>query len=119
MNCMKCGRETEAEQIFCESCLEEMEKYPVRPNTVVQIPNRVGGPGSRKTFQRRQTPEEQVAILEKRCRRLFTTWIVTLLMLAAMAIGAGLKISELDVHRFIGQNYTSSDTPAASDASNS
>lgn len=115
MNCMKCGRETETEQIFCESCLEEMEKYPVKPDTVVQIPNRTGGPGSRKTFQRRMTAEEHVTILERRCRRLFITWIVTVLMLAGMAIGAGVKISELDVKRFIGQNYSSSDTTTATD----
>ena len=29
MNCMKCGRETENEAVFCPDCLQIMEKYPV------------------------------------------------------------------------------------------
>ena len=26
MNCMKCGRETAEDQVFCAGCLEEMER---------------------------------------------------------------------------------------------
>ena len=34
MNCMKCGRETQNEQVFCQDCLQEMEKYIVgKPQT--------------------------------------------------------------------------------------
>ena len=37
MNCMKCGRETQNEKVFCEDCLLEMEKYPVRAGSVVPV----------------------------------------------------------------------------------
>ena len=40
MNCMKCGREIDEAQAFCAGCLEEMEKYPVKPDVVVKLPNR-------------------------------------------------------------------------------
>lgn len=38
--CMRCGREIEEGQVFCQDCLKEMSRYPVDPNTVVQIPLR-------------------------------------------------------------------------------
>ena len=36
MKCLKCGRETD--QTFCDSCREEMDRYPVRPGTIIQLP---------------------------------------------------------------------------------
>ena len=40
MHCMKCGRDLEPGQVFCEECQAEMKKYPVKPGTVVQLPRR-------------------------------------------------------------------------------
>lgn len=40
MYCLKCGKETEADNVFCAGCLEVMEKYPVKPGTAVYIPSR-------------------------------------------------------------------------------
>lgn len=40
MLCMKCGREIQDSQVFCEKCLSVMQAYPVKPDTVVQIPKR-------------------------------------------------------------------------------
>ena len=40
MNCMKCGRETDDNNVFCQNCLLEMEKYPVQPGSVVLLPRR-------------------------------------------------------------------------------
>ena len=110
MNCMKCGRDVEAGQTFCESCLNEMEKYPVKPDTVVLIPNRPSVAGAKKAHQRRQTPEEQIAALEKRCRRLGIMLIISLLLLASLAVAAGITVYELDVQRWLGQNYHTSQT---------
>ena len=36
MRCLKCGRESE--ETFCRICQEEMEKYPVKPGTIVLLP---------------------------------------------------------------------------------
>lgn len=40
MNCLKCGREIPAQQVFCESCLKEMAGQPVKPGTLVLLPVR-------------------------------------------------------------------------------
>ena len=40
MPCLKCGRKQEDGQSFCASCLENMNAYPVKPGTPVQLPPR-------------------------------------------------------------------------------
>ena len=37
MQCMKCGQEIAEGSVFCDACLEVMEKYPVKPGTPVNI----------------------------------------------------------------------------------
>ena len=66
MNCMKCGRETLVENIFCQDCLEEMEKYPVQPGTVVLLPPRRQSAIIQKLPKRHvSTAEEQITFLRK------------------------------------------------------
>ena len=85
MYCMKCGREMEAEQAFCEDCLLGMEKYPVKPGTAVQLPVRKTASQARKVQKRRTiSPEEQIARLKKRIWFLCGILVVTLALLAAM-----------------------------------
>ena len=36
MNCLKCGREIEEGQVFCNDCLVQMAKYPVKPEVVTE-----------------------------------------------------------------------------------
>ena len=38
MYCLRCGKETEGEKVFCASCLESMEKYPVKPGQPIVLP---------------------------------------------------------------------------------
>ena len=40
MNCMKCGKTTTNEQVFCDDCLQVMAKHPVKPGTPVYLPQR-------------------------------------------------------------------------------
>ena len=109
MNCMKCGMETGNEEAFCEKCLAEMEKHPVRPNTVIQIPNRPAS-GPKKTYQRRITPEEQVAALRKKCRRLTIGLVVAWLLIGILGATVGVTVYELDVQRLLGRNYSTVET---------
>ena len=65
MDCMKCGRETEHENVFCPDCLTEMEKYPVRPDTVVLLPRRRESSIIKKVPKRHTiTAEEQITLLD-------------------------------------------------------
>ena len=71
MNCMKCGREIAEEAVFCESCLEDMRKYPVKPGIAVQLPGKKDAPVPRKSHTRRRqppTPEEQIQMRLERAR---------------------------------------------------
>lgn len=86
MNCMKCGREIEEGQVFCDQCLEVMAKYPVKPGIAIQLPHRKETPVLKKMhIKRRQppTPEELIQKLKKRLRAIVILWIITLALLAA------------------------------------
>ena len=106
MNCMRCGRETQAESAFCQDCQAEMEKYPVQPGTVVLLPRRKEVPVSKKIPKRHvPTAEEQITILRKKV--LFLS-IVSAVMLAVILLMIRPTLHYvLDQHVEIGQNYTS------------
>ena len=57
MQCLRCGRETEDEHVFCFLCEAVMMKHPVKPNTVVNIPER--SVRSRNSQPRRQQRQEE------------------------------------------------------------
>lgn len=83
MYCLKCGRETGSEKIFCAGCLEIMGKNPVKAGTRVILPNRdsqaaIPKKRSRKTV----SPEEQLPQLKKQVRKLcFFVVILSLLVI--------------------------------------
>lgn len=105
MGCMRCGRDVPGEQAFCEDCLLEMEKYPVKPGTAVMLPIRKETPAARKQSRRKVLPpEEQVKVLKRRVRGLTITLILTLLLAAALAIPAYQHLME--DHFLPGQNYS-------------
>ena len=108
MHCMKCGRDIEDGQVFCNKCLAVMAKYPVKPGIAVQLPNRKEAPPQKKAYVKRRqvlTPEAHIQRLKNRCRRLTILWIITFLLLAATIyptveyfIGKSFPLP--------GQNYT-------------
>ena len=108
MVCMKCGSKLETEQAFCQDCLLEMEKYPVKPGTVVHLPIRKEAPPVRKTVtHRRRTvnPEEQLAKLKKR------VWIlgISLFLSVALVIALAHPAANYFLRKYHlrpGQNYT-------------
>lgn len=107
MNCMKCGREIKGEQVFCSDCLQVMEAHPVKPGTAVQLPIRPTG-GQKKSSSRRKslTPEEQLAGLRKRVRRLTVTIVV---LLACLSLSVATLLHTLQVQHKqenIGKNYS-------------
>ena len=65
MYCLKCGNETGSEQIFCQHCLDIMEKYPVRPGTITRIPHRSANAAAKKQ-NRRKTPSLEEQMIHQR-----------------------------------------------------
>ncbi len=104
MTCLKCGRETD--QTFCDLCRAEMEKYPVKPGTIVQLPKDRGASGRRQQ-PRRQTvpPETRIEMQNLTIRRLSraVAVLLTLVVLLGLAIFRLLRGTNA---RPTGQNYS-------------
>lgn len=103
---MKCGRETVSEQVFCPDCLAEMEKYPVRPGTVVQLPSRKAPSVLKKQPSKKRTVplDEQVRILKRNCRKLTILLVLVTILAVLLSVPAVKHLCE--DHYKIGQNYT-------------
>lgn len=96
MRCLKCGRESE--ETFCRICQEEMEKYPVKPGTIVLLPKErteEKKPAPRKP----QVPPETVIRSQRRTIRRLSGGIAALVALL-MLLGA------VTVHLLGGQKKT-------------
>lgn len=108
MTCMKCGREIPAEQVFCDSCLEVMEKYPVKRDAAIYLPQRKEQSSSKKQGSRRRQlpPEEQVVFLRKRLRRATAAIVVLCLLFAAATAGFVWQLLDTDATIPLGRNYT-------------
>ena len=108
MYCMKCGKETENEQVFCKQCLEVMDRYPIKPGTHVHLPHRNEVPVVKKQSRRRGlSAEEQIVHYKVLVRTL-----VALLGAVSVVLGIfiGLYFQQeapaTDEEAPIGQNYT-------------
>lgn len=111
MKCMKCGREIGAEQVFCPECLADMEKYPVKPGTVVQLPIRNKETAAKKPPRRKiPTAEEQIRRL-KRSNRIVTC-LLALALAALLAVTSYMlwRLEEENVDILPGQNYSAEDS---------
>ena len=107
MNCVKCGREIGEDQVFCGQCLDEMEKYPVKPGTAVHIPTRAPREEVKKQPKRKLalSPSEQIQRLQKKVRILRLALALMLLICAGLCFVIGRTVMELDFQRLLGQNY--------------
>ena len=106
MNCLRCGRETENEQVFCFLCESVMVKHPVKPNTVVTIPDRAAL--TRPVPPRKPVRQEVDTAPLRRTIAQLRLW-VCMLLAALMLCVVLLTWQELRQKNepTIGQNYSS------------
>ena len=79
MQCMKCGVDVPEGQVFCDKCLEIMNRYPVKPGTPVQILPRT--PKDKSSKKRDLSPEEQLSrqkAINRRLRLLLCLFAIAL-----------------------------------------
>ena len=103
MNCMKCGREVEEGQVFCQECLAQMETEPIRISTPVHIPRQPskGAAVHRPGFH----PDEEIKRLERSNERL-RIWVI-LLAMATLLLGMAVYHKEVaHVVEELGKNYS-------------
>lgn len=112
MYCLKCGRDTESAQVFCNACLECMSQFPVKPDTVVTLPHREATPTAKKqpTRKRSLSPEEQVVLLRKLLRRMSFALVVLTLMLSLATAMLLQDYFGNPADPAIGHNYTTNTT---------
>lgn len=113
MNCLRCGRETQDDHVFCEGCREEMEKYPVRPGTAVMLPRRREEPVAKKSRRHVHavpTMEEQVHRLK---HQRFWLGLISIVLAASLVSFAAISAAQWKqkVYR-PGQNYSAMETTA-------
>ena len=108
MACLKCGKKTKDEQVFCPECLGSMDAYPVKRDIHIQLPNRPVD-----TIQKRKrrilTPEEQVAYLRTRIRRQRIVLAVLTLALLASLTGLFLTSDAQEEIKKYAPSYTFTD----------
>lgn len=82
MGCMKCGKKLGESQVFCDECLAEMEKRPVKPGTVVKLPKRTSSPPAKKRSLRHRyfwDAEDQIDNLRMKLRWTTAAFVIALI----------------------------------------
>ncbi len=105
MYCLRCGRDTTGDHIFCDSCQQDMALYPVRPGTHVHLPKPKDPLPAKKRSKKKRpaTPEEQIVQLRKSLRRTRAVLAAAVLLLA---LAGGLLVYEAEmIDSNIGKNY--------------
>ncbi len=82
MYCLRCGKDTHDERVFCESCLLLMEAYPVKPGTAIHLPERKKPAESKKQWK--VIPQSELLLRAKRLNR----WLTTIIVMLLAALGA-------------------------------
>ena len=106
MQCVKCGRDVESGEVFCEICREEMEKYPVRPGTAVVLPHRPERNAPKRPAKRLPTQEEQLVKCRKLNRLLATLLVIYMVVAAGLALWCVSLYSKYEGRYLPGQNYS-------------
>ena len=110
--CPKCGRDAAENMAFCEECLAEIEKYPVKPGVVVLLPQheKAAKPSPKRRYNP-APPEEQLSKLKKRTAALTLALILALGAAGVFGWMAATDFLNEPETKLPGQNY-SSETPA-------
>ena len=118
MNCMKCGRETKQDAVFCRECLEHMERHPIPEHMLVYVPtDKDRAAAVRKSAEAHPviSPEDEVKRLHRKVEIL--RLLVILFMGATLFFGilSAETLHELKLSNLIGKNYTTVVSTGATD----
>ena len=118
VNCMKCGRETKADDVFCLECLDHMERHPVPENMLVYVPSAK----DRAAAAKKKTVTHPVVSVEEQVKRLHRKIemhrLLLILFMGATIFFGILSIEtlhELKLSNLIGKNYTTVIATGATD----
>lgn len=114
MECMKCGRQIGEGQVFCPECRSNMEQYPVKSETVVQLPQWRSEDGSKKNPPRRRVLSDQEQLQRLSLANKVLRGCVIVLVLLAIMMSYAIKslANRLDDSQNIGKNYSTVESAA-------
>lgn len=107
MNCIKCGKKTKGEQVFCDGCLEAMEAYPVKPDVHIQLPSHASPSTPKKAGKKRRNPtaEERISNLRRTVAWMSAVIVILTALLTAACIMLFQHIGGQETSS-VGKNYT-------------
>ena len=107
LNCLKCGKETSEQNVFCNHCLEVMAQYPVKPGTAIVLPHREAEVAEKKPPRRREASIKEQLQSHKTTIRWLLVTLCALLVALLFVSGMLLRVlQEQDPSQEIGRNYT-------------
>ena len=106
MNCMKCGKEIKEPQVFCDSCLATMEKYPVKSNIRVQVPVRPVVEVKASAKKEPPSLEVQLQRLRRQNKHLFVALLCSVFALALAVVLLFHAPPSERASNNLGRNYT-------------
>lgn len=65
MACLKCGRETNENNSFCEDCLAVMAQYPVKPGIAIQLLQRPEREPEKETDRKKRSAADSIRQLRR------------------------------------------------------
>lgn len=93
MGCIKCGKAVTNNAEFCDECLADMERHPVKPGTPVILPKRDELPATKHSRKKTVKPEVLVTQQRKAIRWLLLITTI-LLVIATAAIVLAIQLLE-------------------------
>ena len=110
MNCTKCGREISENAVFCEKCLSVMERYPIKPGTVIQLPHRNAAAPKKPQSRRKLLPPEEQVIQQRKVIRWLWVALISTFLLLCMSVALLFHLNRgQESTATIGQNYSTRD----------
>lgn len=83
MKCIKCGKDTSGSAVFCDECLDDMARHPVKRGTPLILPKRDRVQPVKHSRKRTLKPEQQVSNLKTTIRLLVALVVVLIAALTA------------------------------------
>ena len=90
MNCIKCGVQTQEPQVFCDNCLADMEKYPVRPDITVTLPQRNEAPANKKKSRKQKSVSAEEQLRRTKSNLRLTRFALVVVFICFLLVAAML-----------------------------
>ncbi len=111
MNCAKCGRELQENAPFCGKCLAGMEAYPVKPGTVIQLPQRAAAPSKKSAPRRKSLPPEELVVRQRKTIRWLALAVFCLVLLLGLSVALLFRVTQDDALEVaVGQEFITRDS---------